>query len=461
VNDLPDERRSPRSPVAGNLRLALLWLALPVMAEQFLVYLVEFYDTYLAGQLPRAAEVVSAIGIAGYVGWLASLLFGLVGAGTTALVARHWGANEPDDANRVTNRSIALAIVMGLLVAATIAAVAPLLAGVLVEQESGRALATRYLRLYSIGYVFTGVTLIGAAALRGAGDTRTPMILLGLVSLLNVVVSRTLVYGVGPFAPLGGVGIVWGTVVARAAGCGLMLIVLGRGTSLLRITFSELRLRGRTVRRILRIGGPAVVDGGLMWIGHFVFLLIVARIDPGDPSILAAHMIGVRLEAITYLPAVAWGAAAATIVGQSLGARRVERARRVGHEANLQCGFLALGAALAFGLAARPILAAMTRDPRIVEVGVPALHLLAWFQLPLVLSIVYVQALRGAGDTRYSMIATAIGVYGVRIPVAYLCAIVLQMGLVGAWIGMCSDVALRAVLMYLRYTFGRWENVAE
>ena len=232
-----------------------------------------------------------------------------------------------------------------------------------------------------------------------------------------------------------------------------MLVALARGLSGLQLCRRELRLRGDLVRRILRIGAPAAVDGLLVWGGHFMFLKIISRV--GDAA-FSAHVIGIQVEALTYLPAVAWGLASATMIGQSLGAGDAARAVRSGHEAVLQCCLLAALIATVFFFAAEEIYNLMHNSPEVRAIGVPAFRLLALFQIPLAVSIVYVFALRGAGDTRSAMLINSFGVLGVRLPVAFLCGLVLSGGLFGAWIGMCADVSIRAVLVTLRFYRGRW-----
>lgn len=459
-----DERR--QSILTGSVRRTLFWLALPVLCEQFLTFLVGFYDTYLSGRID--AEATTAIGLAAYVGWLASMLFGLIGTGTTALVSRFSGGGDYDEANRVANQSIVLASIMGVIVYALIYTAAPEFARRLQFSASTSAIVVRYLRIDAFGHLFTGVSLIGAAALRGVGNMRAPMLILGFISVANIVVSTALVYGVGPYpqfgidraliTPLGIDGIVGGTVVARVGGGLLMIAALSRGVSGLRLTRREWRLRADTARRIFSIGGPAALDGAITWAGQFVFLMIVGRLGEGEAgnAIFAAHIVGIRVEAITYLPAVAWGFAAATMVGQSLGAQNPSRAHEVGHEAVLQCGLLGAFITLVFFAGARPIYELMHEDPAVQSIGIPAFRMLAFFQVPLVLSIVYVFALRGAGDTRYPMWITMFSVICVRIPVSYVCGITLDGGLFGAWIGMCADIAVRAALVWLRYARGRW-----
>ncbi|MEX0702269.1 MAG: MATE family efflux transporter [Planctomycetales bacterium] len=441
-------------------------LAVPVLCEQFLSYLVTMTDTWLSGRISR--EATMAIGLASYVSWLASMLFALVGTGTTALVSRYWGAGEFDEANRVANRSATLAAAMGIAFYGIIYSAAPFLVNLLDLHGETAAIGVRYLRLDGIGHIFYAVTLVLAAALRGSGNMRTPMIVLGVVNVLNMAVSAGLVFGfeakLGEAAPLvllpaiGVDGIVIGTVVARVAGCLLMVGLYARGVTGLRLIRRELVVRGPIVRRILAIGMPAALDGALMWGAQFLFLMIVAHLGEGAQrdSIFAAHIVGIRVEAITYLPAVAWGAAAATLVGQSLGAGKPQRAIYSGHTAARQCGMLGGVMTLVFLFGAGPIYRFMHHDPTVAAEGIGALRLLALAQIPLTLEIVYVASLRGAGDTRTPMFINVLGMTAVRLPLAWLFGIHLEGGLIGAWIGMVADLIFRAALVVWRYARGRW-----
>lgn len=438
---------------AAAARRTLYRLALPVLAELYLGYCVGLYDTFLAGRF--GDRVTHAVGFAAYVSWLVSMMFGIVSTGTTALVARFWGMGDVEAARRVLNRSVALALVMGTVMASLVAASTPALTMQLGMDAEGRAVAVRYLRFEAIGFLFTGVTLAGSAALRGSGNTRTPMLILGSVSVINVFTSSSLVFGFGPIPRLGVDGIVTGTVIARGCGALLMLATLLRGSRGLQIIGSELRLWDDTVRRIVRIGLPAVVDGMCVWAGQYLFLMIVGRVAGGQKA-AAAHMIGVRVEEISYLPALACGIASAALIGQSLGRGDPEAARRIGHMAARQGAILAAFVGVAFFFGAGPVYALMHDDPEVRAIGIPAFRLLSLFQPPLAVAIVYIQALRGAGDTRSPMVITAIGMYGVRLPLAWVGGILLDGGLIGAWCGMFGDVSLRALLVSLRYAAGKW-----
>jgi putative MATE family efflux protein len=440
----------------GTVRRAVFVLAMPVLGEELLNSLVGIFDVWLAGRISVAAT--AAIGLGAYVEWLITMLFMLVGIGTTALVARFTGAVQRERANHYANQSMALAAGMGFAAFALIYTFAPWMGRL--QNMSGETLdiVVRYLRIDGTGHVFTSLTLVGAAALRGVGDMRTPLKILTVVNIVNMLVSYGLVFGAGPLPELGTDGIAIGTVAARFVGGVLTLTVLGVGRSNLRITAAALRPHIESARRILRIGLPAALDGAVMWSGHFIFLIIIANLGGQQiaPIWYAAHIIGVRIEAFTYLPAGAWSKATATVVGQALGAGNRQRAIRAGHEGVFQCGILGIGLTAFYYFGAEAIFHTMQSDAIVWMVGVPALKMAAFFQIFLLASIIYIGALRGAGDTRYPLAITVVSVGLVRLPLGYFLGITLGWGLMGAWGAMCIDMAVRGTLAFTRFTRGKW-----
>lgn len=451
----------------GNLRQQIILLALPTLLQQFLVFCVGLFDTWLSGQIDAAAT--SAIGVSAYIGWLGGLLVSTVSVGTTAMVSRHCGAKEFSDANRVMNVSLLAGQILSLAMAALLFLLAPVFVSSF--RLSGRTaeVALNYLRLDALGHVLTGTTIVGAAALRGSGDMKRPMAVLGTISVVNMFVSVGLVYGVGPdralwfpvpLAPaLGVYGIAAGTVTARITGGLVMMLVLRLGSPPLRLTPSLLKPDRDIFRRLRHLGSFAGVDSLVNWCGQFLFLMIIKSVVmPGiEPdAIFAAHVVGIQVEAITYLPAIAWGQSAATVIGQSLGAGKLRRARRAGLEATGQCGVLAAVVTAVFFLGASGIYSIMHRDAQVIEVGVPAFQAMALFQLPLIIFLVMRSALHGAGDTRIPMFASIIGIFTLRLPGAWLFGVHFQMGLLGAWVGMFMDISFRALFMLGRYLRGRW-----
>src|SRR5262249_35595266 len=182
-------------PDRAELRRLVLTLAIPALGEQGLNFCVSLFDTWLAGQVSTGEHGVgvytTTVGIAGYISWLATLIFSLVGTGTTALVARTRGAGDFEQANRFANRSLTLAGGLALVVYALLFLLAPLYAEM--QQMHGEAyrVAVHFLRTDAFGHIFFSYCLIGSAALRGTGDMRTPMFVLGFVNLFNMIVAST------------------------------------------------------------------------------------------------------------------------------------------------------------------------------------------------------------------------------------------------------------------------------
>ncbi|MCG3132144.1 MAG: putative FMN/FAD exporter YeeO [Phycisphaerae bacterium] len=440
----------------GNLRRTMLALAFPVLAEQLLNSCVGMFDVFLAGRISTIAT--NAIGISAYTSWFATLLFSLVAVGTTALVARCVGARDFTGADRVCNQSISLAVATGVVVSCLLYFLAPHFAAWQnMTGEAGR-IATDYLRYDALGYTAMSVTLATGAALRGAGDMRAPMFVYAVINVLNMIASPALVFGWGPCPQLGVNGIVAGTVIARTAGGVICFALLWRGRAGLRLHFAGMRFERDTVRRLLRIGLPAAVDGVLLWGGQFLFLKVIAHLKPGavGDAMYASHIIAVRVESLSYLPALAWATATATMVGQALGARDSVRARRVGHEGAMQAALLIFAVAVFFYFGSDFIFRVMHKDPLVREVGAKPFRLWAFFQPCLAFSIVYIGALRGAGNTRLPMLITAVGMIVFRLPLGYLFGIRLGGGLIGAWVGMFADMTWRAVAATALYLSGRW-----
>jgi Na+-driven multidrug efflux pump len=284
------------------------------------------------------------------------------------------------------------------------------------------------------------------------------MLILGCVNVLNMILASALVFGFGPIEPRGIDGIVAGTVTARACGGALMLVVLARGVSGLKLVPALMLPHGDDVRRILRIGLPAALDGAMMWSGQWLFLMIIARL--GDPAegqaYTAAHMIGMDAEALTYLPATAWGYAAATLIGRNLGARNPATAKRLGNEAARQAVLVAILGAAVYLIGAEAIYAVMTPERAVRAIGVPALRFLSWYQIPLAVMVVYIHGIRGSGDTRSVLALNVLGIFAIRLPLAYLFGIHWRWGLIGAWSGMCADVTVRAAIATVYFARGRW-----
>ena len=442
--------------LTGPPRRTLFFLALPVLTEQILNTMVGLVDVFLAGQI--SATATAAVGVAAYVTWLVSMLVMLVAIGASALVSRSQGSGNHADANHFANQSITLAAIFGVAIAIANFLAAPFFARAFNMHGEAFDVTVDYLRIESLGHFFQSITIVASAAYRGIGRMKIPMMVFAIMNVVNAFFSVVLMYGIGPAPRLGVNGIVIGTVIAQMVGMGVIAAILIRGRAGLQLHWAEMSINARSAARIMRIGLPAAADGAIMWTGQFLFLLIIARLAPNPlgEAYLAAHIIAVRFEAFTYLPAVAWGAAVATMIGQSLGAGDKRRAQRAGNEGVLQCATLATILGILYFTGAPAIYRLMSTDPLVQEVGTWPFRYLAVLQPLLAISIVYIAGLRGAGDTRYPLLISIFGAFCVRVPLGYIFGIVLNGGLMGAWVGMFGDMIWRAVGAVIRYHRGRW-----
>ena len=435
----------------------MLTLALPVLAEQTLAMLVGFSDTLLTGWYFQA-EHLAAINLMVYILWLLNCLFVVVALGSTAMVARFFGAREFDQAARVVNQSFfigagiaAVATTLGLLFCDQAVALLQL------EGESA-TLATRYLRIILPVIPLMMLEIVGIACLRGAGDMMAGLAIMALVNVFNIVVSWSLVLGLGPMPRLGWDGIAVGTAGGHALGGLLVIGLLLRGRSGLLIDLRRLRPDFDLIRRLLRIGVPGGADVMALITCHLWFVAIINQF--GDVA-AAAHGIAIRIESLAYLPGLAFQVAAATLTGQFLGARDYYRASRSVLMALLVGGGIMVTAGLVFFTAAEPLTRIFVRpdQPEVIALAASLLRLVAFAMPALAVTMILNGALRGAGDTRWPLFSSVSGAFGIRIPGAYLLTHYFTFGVWGAWYAMMADVTLRCLIVTSRFVHGGWKRV--
>jgi putative MATE family efflux protein len=454
----------------------VLALALPALAQQYLHLLVQLSDQFLAGRFelpnPQARTgYLSALNTAGYLYWFVTSYTVLVSVGSTALVARFVGAGDGAMAKHATGQSIVLAVAFGVVGAiAALLGLPSLIAALQLTGESARV-CVEFLTPLAALLAFQITESACIACLAGAGDTRTGLKVLGLVAVLNIPLAWTLCFGIGSWSGLGFVGISLGTGLSHVIGCILLLVILARGRSGLKLHLANLVPDVPLIRRLLWVSVPAAMDSMSIAFFQMWFLGIVNKI--GDTA-AAAHGIALRWEALGFLAGAAFGTAAMALVGQNLGAREPARAARaVWTAAAMGVGAMTV-MGVVFVLFARPMFRVFCPDPSlqpVIDTGVPVLRLIAIAMPALGAQIVLTSALRGAGDTRVPVLITWLGFLGVRIPLALLLTTPqvnlgalgeipgFNLGLFGAWIAMCADIWVRGAFFTLRFLSGKWKKI--
>jgi putative MATE family efflux protein len=449
-------------------------LALPVLAQQGLHFIVLLSDRYLGGHIrveSSQAAVQAAQTTAHYLAWFITCYNVLVTIGSTALVARFTGAGDRRLAVATLHQSLLLAIVLGAFATAWgLGGGVRWMVGVLQLEGEAAEYAIAYLQPLFALLIFQIVESAGIACLVGAGDTRTGLWVMLGVAALNLPLAWSFGWGWGPFPRLGFVGIAVGTALSHTLGGSVVLIVLARGRFGLKLQAALFRPDFALLYRLLRVSVPAAFDSLSIVVGQFWFLSIINNLGNVAAS---AHGIALVWEALGYLSGAAFGTAAMTLVGQNLGARRPEEAAKSAWRACALAGGVMTLMALLFYTFAPEMFALFCPEPQdapVIAAGVPALRLVAFAMPPLASTIVFTSALRGAGDTRVPVLFTWIGFFVVRIPLAYYLALAeidlgplgvypgLNLGLMGAWWAMLADLCIRGVFFFFRFAHGKWQT---
>ncbi len=455
----PAQPKALGGKLAGmSLRRQVWVLAIWPLLEQVMAFLVGTIDMLLAARLkPEALAVAAndALGVAGYVGWLMGLMMGAVGVGASALVARAIGGRHKRLANAALGQAILLAIIVGCAIGLALF----VLAGGIMQVSSVRGMAhglgEMYLRIISLAAPMSALLFVGGACLRAAGDTRTPFLVVVLVNIVNIAASLLFVYGPDPIGGHGVAGIAAGTAVAWSVGAVLIAGVLFRGKRLIRLRPARLRPHWNTARRIIRVSAPQLAEGLGIWGGNFLVIIMIGQLNLTG-GLQGTHMWAVRIESASFLPGLALAGAASILVGQYLGANNPAMAKR----SAVYCCCVAVVAMSLTGLVfitmGDKLVALLTPVPLHQEIAPRLLWVCGWVQPFFAMSIVLSHAIKGAGDTRSTMVIGYLSLFMVRLPLVYLLGMHLELGLVGVWYGLCGEMVVRGLLFAGRFAQGSW-----
>jgi putative MATE family efflux protein len=438
-----------------NLNRNIIRLALPVALENVLHMAVFIVDLIMVGRLGTVP--VAAVGLAGALGFIIAMIFTALNVGTTALVARDFGAKQKDEARKVAGQSLLITLVFGITVSPFIFYFADNILVLMSAEENVVSLGSQYLKIVLSFFIFRLIILTGSSIFRGAGDTKTPMLITLVMNCVNILFNWLLIFGIWIFPRMEVAGAAWATSIAYTIGASLIFYRLFSRKSILTISFKHIvDVNISIIKRVLRISLPATIDASLTQMGYLFFIKIVTML--GTVS-LAAHQIAIRIEALSFMPGFALGVATTTIVGQSLGANKPDLAR-LSMRKNCQIALALMGFfAFIFLVFAKPMASIFHPEQDVLALSAYCVMIAALEQPALAIYIVYAGGLRGAGDTFSPMIVTIVGTLCIHLPVAYIFGIVLEWGLAGIWFGAALDWIVRAIAVYILFRKGRWRTI--
>lgn len=433
----------------------VVWrLSAPTLIEMVLVSLVGMADMIQVGRVGPAA--ITSVGLTNQPIMLLQAVFQALNVGTTALVARFIGMGKPKEASDTLKQTFVVTLVFGLLTSVFAGSCAPVILRFMGAEPEVISIGTGYFRVVGYGFIFNALSFALASSLRGAGDTRTPMTVNLWANAINIVFNWILIWGKFGFPKWGVFGAGVATTFSRAVAALWFVIIALKGDRRLRLDFREkYRPNFDILGRIYNVGLPAAIEQLVLRTGQVIFVKVVSSLGTVT---FAAHQVGMNIMSLTFMPGMAFSVAATTLVGQYLGARHPDSAERCANTVR-NMGLTVSGVmAVVFIFFGKYLAALYTDDPEVVLASGMVLRLIA-FALPFQ-SIQFILAggLRGAGDTRYPLYSTALGMWFARVLLGWFLVNVANLGLLGAWLGITVDQMIRGCLIFLRFRTGKWKT---
>jgi putative MATE family efflux protein len=436
----------------------LLDLSAPAIGINVLAVSALFIDTLMVGRLANADTMMASLGMGTMVIFLLIVIMMGLTIGTVATVARAYGAGDRARVNHVLRQSSMLTVLVGVGVGAFGNLFAPQILLLLGARPEALAAGLEFLRPMLAGTVFYYLGILYTGVMRGVGNTRVPFLVALLTTALNVGINYLLIYGELGFPALGIQGAALGTVIAQLVGALILGTILHRGV----IEGLVLRLRIERIdralaRELVRIGTPAALD---MLVLNASFFTIMGMLNRIGEITVSAHVIGMRIQSIAFVPGLAIAQATAAMVGQALGAGSVDRARQVLRGSILLCTVIMTALALILIFLARPIVSLFNVPPDtpLSDYAVTWIRLLG-YGMPLAgWHTAVTGLLQGSGATRASL---RINVWAAvfQIPASFVLGFTLGLGAFGVWLAFPLSFVLRVWLVQRAYRGNTWARV--
>jgi putative MATE family efflux protein len=434
-----------------DIRRQVVSLALPVVLSSLLQRSVGIVDIFLVGGL--GASSIAAVGIAQVMVFVVMSVSWGINVGITVQVAQLWGAGRRQDASKAAFQAILLGVLAALFITLLGVSFGGNMASLLGAQPEIQGLLTDYTTIIFTFILFTILINVVAGIMHGAGDTKTPLYATLIVNILHVIAAYPLIYGYLGFPRLGVKGAACAIAVSECLGAVFLLI---RSIRKRYIVISG-ALDPKYTMMTFKLGYPIFIDRLLQNAGSLVFAKVILLYGT---AVYAAHQVGLAIEAFSFMPGYGIAVAAATMVGQNLGAGKPEHARISAFEANRLAVLLMAGMGIVFFFFPYALLRAFTSDPVVITYGILYMKIVAFAQVPLAITMVIAGSLRGAGDTGFIMFATIAGMWLVRLPAAAFLAVVMKADIRLVWSVMIVDWLIRMGMLLRRYqreTWGRLE----
>ncbi len=446
-------RGSHQDYTAGSLNRAILLLAVPMVLEMVLESLFAVVDVAWVGRL--GADAVATVGLTES---MLSLVFA-VGMGlslsTTAMVARRIGEKDPEDAAVAAVQAIFIGLIISVAIGVPCFFFAPNLLRLMGATPAIVAVGSGYARICLGGSCVVLLLFLNNAIFRGAGDAAIAMRLLWVSNIINLILDPCLIFGWGPFPRMGVTGAALATFTGRSIGVLYQFYRLLKGTERIRILVRQIRVNLAVLWRLVRVSLTGILQFA---IAHTSWIGLVRIVSSFGAAALAGYTIAIRIVIFVILPSWGLSNAAATLVGQNLGAGKPDRAETAVWRTGLY-NLIFLGTVgVFFILFAEPVVRLFISDPNVVPLGAACLRIVSYGNLGYAYFMVMMQAFNGAGDTITPTIVNFFGFWLFEIPLAYVLAMPLGMKQNGVFYSIAIAESSMAVASAILFKGGRWKK---
>lgn len=445
----------------NSTRTDVINIAWPVLVELLLGSLFSMIDMMMLGRINDnsvAAASVAAVGITNQPLFIGLSLVQALNVGGTAMVARYLGAGKNEKIETTLKHVMLLSLIM--------LAIPLSLLGIMFTEPIMKFMGAQsdtlevgktYFKIIMIGFIFQSFSMSISAALRGIGETKTPMKINLKANFLNVFGNALLIYGLFGFPALGITGAGISTAISNVVASILLFMYVIEGKSIIRLNLNKpFKFDKNIMYNLIKIGVPASLEQMALRVGVLLFVKIVAGLGT---VVYAAHQISLNILSLSFQPGQAFGIAASSLVGRSLGTNESSQAENYAKETRRIGSMISTFMAIIFFFFGPQLVGLYSSNPEIIQKSSIALKIIALVQPFQSSQLILAGGLRGAGDTFWPLIATFFGAILIRVALAHIFVNICGYGLTGAWMAVFVDQFVRWLFVYIRFRTGKWKYI--
>ncbi len=434
-----------------------LKIAVPAMIESFFVAFAGFIDSMMVGSL--GTNAVASVGLTTQPKFVGLSVFFAINVSVSALVARRFGEKDRKSANSILITAIVLMLILVALITALCVVFAPQIMSLCGSTPETHDNAVLYYKIIMGGMIFNCLQMTINAAQRGAGNTKITMRTNIVSNIVNVVFNYLLIGGNFGFPALGIAGAAIATVFGTVVSSVISIISVAKKDCFLSLVYiikEKIKPMFDALKSIIKVGYSVFFEQILLRIGFMSTALMAA--EQGNAA-MAVHQVGMNVVSLSFAFGDGLQSAAVALIGKSLGEKEPDMAKLYGRTCQRIGAIISIVMAIAYSVGAKTIMGWFFHEPDVVTLGVSIMLTIIPIVLFQIKQVIYMGCLRGAGDTLYTAIISAVSVVFVRTVGSYVFCYIFGFGIVGIWLGILLDQIVRITFSGLRFKAGKWVNI--